>query len=353
MRAARWHGREPALKLEAVPVPVPAGTEVLVAVAAAGVCHSDVSIVDGKHPATPPLTLGHEIGGTIAAAGPLARGIEVGASVVVMPATGCGACPACRAGDEKLCSAVKVAGVHCDGGFAEYVLVAHPRQAVPLGNLDPVAATPLGCAGVIAYAAVRRALPHAGGGRGTVVLGAGGLGQYAVQIARLLVGGPVVAVDPEPAKRAIALRLGADRAVASAGAARDTLAAMTGREGADAVIDFVGTDTTLRDGAQLVGTRGALVVVGLAGGELRWSFGALAPEASVTTVMAANARDLDDVVALARAGRLSLAAERYQFAQVNDALADLRAGRVQTRAVIETALRPPPTHPTRRSDGDA
>lgn len=334
MRVARWHAGAAELAIETAPVPTPTAAQVLVKVAAAGVCHSDLNIIDGTWPANPPLTLGHEVTGWIAASGPQANIARDGTPVIVMPARGCGACRACTNGHEKLCSDVTVAGVHRDGGFAEYLLVDHARQLVELAPLDPVQAAPLGCAGVIAYAATRRALDQLRPGATVAVIGTGGLGQFAVQLVRLMGAGAVIGVDRDPAKRRLAVSLGADDAVSQAGEASGCAAGLVGRMGVDAVIDFVGASETLEAARSIVAPAGRLVVVGHGGGRLSWSFDALAPEASLTTLFAANVSDLVDVVALARAGRLQTHSTRYELSDVNEALAALRAGRVESRAVL-------------------
>jgi propanol-preferring alcohol dehydrogenase len=330
MRAARLHPGEPALRLEDVPVPEPRCDQVLVRVAGAGVCRSDLHVLDGAFAEQMrlPVTMGHEIAGRVESLGPDARGLQPGEPVAVMVGWGCGHCEWCVSGHEQLCPEGDEAGATVDGGFAEFVLVPHRRHVVALGTLDPLAATPLGCAGITAYAAVRRVRPLLEGPSTAVVIGAGGLGQFAVQLLAGLTGARVVVVDADPGKRALALELGADRAVAGE-EALELLGA-----GARAVIDLVGSDETLALAAKLVGSRGLVALVGLAGGSLPFTFAGLAPEASVATVVAGGVGDLQDVVRLAQEGRVSSRISTYPLEEVNDALADLRAGRVAGRAVL-------------------
>ena len=197
MLAARLHPGERRLRLEEVPVPEPGGAEVLVEVIGAGICRSDLHVLDGllADAVHPPVTMGHEIAGRVAAAGPLAGDVQPGDPVAVMVGWGCGHCEWCVGGREQLCPLGKEAGATADGGFAEYVLVPHRRHLIPLGSLDPLEATPLGCAALSAYAAVKRVRPCLEGRSTLVVIGVGGLGQYAVQLARVLTGAAVVAVD--------------------------------------------------------------------------------------------------------------------------------------------------------------
>ena len=336
MLAARLHAGEPRrLRLEEVPVPQPRGDQVLVRVAGAGVCRSDLHVLEGAFAelVRPPVTMGHEIAGWVETLGPDARGLKAGDPVVVMVGWGCGHCEWCVSGAEQLCDDGDEAGATVDGGFAEFVLVPHRRYLVPLGALDPVDATPLGCAGITAYAAVERVRPLLAGGAVAVVVGAGGLGQYAVQLLREA-GAAVVAVDADPGKRTLALELGAKRAVALGVEASAELAELTGGRGARAVLDFVGSDETLAFCAPAVGKRGLVVLVGLAEGVVPFTFSALAPEAALTTVVAGGIADLQAVVRLARQGRLRSRVERYPLARIDDAIADLRGGRVAGRAVL-------------------
>jgi alcohol dehydrogenase, propanol-preferring len=334
MLAARLHAGESRLRLEDVPVPEPAGDEVLVRVAAAGVCRSDLHVLDGVFDelVSPPVTMGHEIAGRVAALGGEAAGLAVGDAVAVMVGWGCGSCSWCAAGHEQLCPGGREAGATADGGFAEYVLVPHARFLVPLGALDPIEATPLGCAGITAYAAVKRVSPNLVGGGTAVFIGVGGLGGIAVQLARTLSGATLVAVDVDEKALARARELGADHAVLAGPDAAAAVRELAG--GAEAVVDFVGSDDSLALAADVVAPRGIVALLGLAGGTLPFDFFRLAPEASLTTVVAGTVRDLQEVVALARAGRVRSSIQTYPLRAVNDALDDLRHGRIAGRAVV-------------------
>jgi propanol-preferring alcohol dehydrogenase len=281
-----------------------------------------------------PVTMGHEIAGRVEAVGPEARGLEAGEPVAVMVGWGCGHCEWCVSGHEQICPGGDEAGATVDGGFAEYVLVPHRRHVVPLGDLDPLEATPFGCAALCAYAAVKRVLPHLPGGSALVLVGAGGLGQYAIQLARRLTGATVVAVDAREERLALARELGADHGVPAGPTAAAEIEELTRGRGAAAVIDFVGTDETLALAARVVARRGLVALLGLAGGSLPYGFFALAPEAAITTVVAGTILDLQEVVRIAQAGGLAARLTTYPLEDVNDALADLRAGRVEGRAVL-------------------
>jgi propanol-preferring alcohol dehydrogenase len=278
--------------------------------------------------------MGHEIAGRVEALGPDARDLEPGEPVVVMVGWGCGHCEWCVSGHEQLCPRGDEAGATLDGGFAELVLVPHRRHVVRLGDLDPLAATPFGCAALCSYAAVKRVHPYLPGGSSCVVIGAGGLGQYGIQFVRALTGAAVICVDARPEKLALARELGADHGVLADDAAADRIFELTGGRGAEAVIDFVGTDDSLALASRVVGRRGLVALLGLAGGRVPFGFDDLAPEASLTTVVAGTIADLQEVVRLAQAGRLTGRLQTYPLERINDALDDLRAGRIEGRAAV-------------------
>jgi propanol-preferring alcohol dehydrogenase len=336
MRAARLHENETRLRIEDVPVPEPVGDQVLVRVSGAGVCRSDLHVLDGMFDEMlrRPVTMGHEIAGRVEATGPDVRELEPGEPVVVMVGWGCGYCRWCVSGHEQLCFTGDEAGATVDGGFAEFVLVPHRRHVVRLGSLDPLDATPFGCAALCSYAAVKRVRPWLGAGATLVIVGIGGLGQYGVQFARRLGGARIVAVDASEERAGRALGLGADQAVVAGTSAVDEILAASGGQGADAVIDFVGTDDSLALASRAVGRRGIVALLGLAGGSVPFGFTSLAPEATLTTVVAGTVRDLQEVVEIARETALAVDLRRYELESVNDALDDLRAGRIAGRAIL-------------------
>ncbi|HEX7196389.1 MAG TPA: alcohol dehydrogenase catalytic domain-containing protein, partial [Candidatus Limnocylindria bacterium] len=180
MRAVRLHAVGEPLRAEDVALPEPTGTEIRIRVAGCGVCHTDLHVVDGIQTRVElPVTLGHEVAGWVDAMG---GGVEdappVGQAVVVHGAWGCGTCRECTGGAEQRCERSVAPGFQADGGYAEAILVPHPRHLVPLAGLDPVHAAPLADAGITPYRAVRRAEPWLLPGARVLVIGAGGLGQF-------------------------------------------------------------------------------------------------------------------------------------------------------------------------------
>lgn len=196
--------------LKDVERPTPGSDEVLLKVAGAGACHSDVGIFhefesDPNGLMTPPFVLGHENSGWAEEIGDGVTGVKKGAAYLAYGPIGCGRCSPCTRGMDTYChNASEVgylaAGLGRDGGMAEYVVVP-ARNLVPLGDADPVAAAPLADAGLTPYHAVKRALPHlAGGGRSALVIGLGGLGLIGVQVLRALTGATIIATTPSPGR---------------------------------------------------------------------------------------------------------------------------------------------------------
>jgi propanol-preferring alcohol dehydrogenase len=301
--------------------------------------------VDGRfdHLIKRPVTLGHEVSGIVDALGPLAFGLEAGEPVVVMAGWGCGSCEWCRSGREQICPDADEAGATRDGGLAEFMLVPHPRYLVPLNGIDPALATPFGCAAVTALAAVTRVMPHLRIGSTVAVLGTGGLGTYAVHYtarhytARLSPA-RVLAVDHRRSALDGALRAGAHEGVVAGPDVLTSIRAATADRGCDAVLDFVGSDESLALAAGLVARRGVVALLGLAGGRLAFDFETLAPEATLTTVVAGSVADLHEVVRLASSELPPVPQVAFALEDVQLALDELRAGRIEGRAVVVPSL---------------
>ncbi|WP_084011099.1 alcohol dehydrogenase catalytic domain-containing protein [Pseudofrankia sp. DC12] len=332
-------------------VPKPGPGEVLVAVAASGLCHSDLTMcqIPGEIGELigwrMPFTLGHEIAGTVVEAGPDAPDApdvpdvpDVGTAVALVSPTSCGRCAYCLAGRDSACpNGLAGRGYGRDGGLAPYV-VAPVRGLIPLNGLDPVAAAPLTDAGATSYHAVRRVLPVLEPGSTAVVLGAGGLGGFAIQHLKACSPARVVAVDVSPARLVTAAELGADETVPGVGddpgMTTGAIKELTGG-GAAAVLDFVGTDATIAAGIGAVRPCGAFGLVGSAGGRLRagW-YGGLPREAEVFTFQGSTIADAHAVIALAAAGRIRSLVEVFTLDQVADAYRALDEATLRGRAVV-------------------
>jgi len=336
MRAARLLPAADELVVMNLPRPTPIGSEVLVEVVGAGVCRSDIHVLDGRwdHLVQRPVTCGHEISGWVVELGPQAVGPAVGTAVAVMVGWGCGDCAWCAAGHEQLCPNGREAGSTADGGFADLVLVPDGRFLIPLGNVDPIAATPLGCAALSAYAGVMRVLPYLRQGGALAVIGCGGLGQFAIHYAARCSDATIIAVDPRPTAREQARALGAHHVFDADEVTEQQIGEFVGPLGVRATIDFVGSDQSLALAAAVTGPRGCIALMGLGGGSINVDFHSLAPEACLTTVVAGTIADLTEVVRLARVGLPPIPLTTYPLEQINEAIADLRAGRIDGRAVI-------------------
>lgn len=330
--------------LEDVPVPEPGPGEVLLKVAGAGACHSDVAIFDefeadpNNGLMEPPFILGHETSGWVEALGPGVSGIEVGSAHLVYGPIGCGHCRACSRGQDTYCEnpgdvGYMATGIGRDGGMAEY-MTAPVRNLVALGDADPVAAAPLADAGLTPYHAIKMALPKlAGGGRYALVIGLGGLGLVGVQILRAITGATVIATDLKPEAMARARELGA---VTVEGGPEQVsrIRELTRGRGVDAAFDFVGAAPTIATAQSTIAVGGAIQVVGIAGGTAQWSFFTNPYEATLTNSYWGTIEDLHDVVALYAAGLVAPDIERFTLDDALEAYRRLRDGELDARGVV-------------------
>ncbi len=338
VQLTRW---QHTAELRAVPHPEPGPGEVLLEVAGAGLCHSDLHLMQWPAGALPyelPFTLGHEVAGTVAALGRGADGIELGEPVLVYGPWGCGRCRRCSLGEEHLCESTghlrgRGCGLGRDGGLAEYVVIPSPRLLVPIGDLDPVAAAPLADAALTPYHAIRRALPLLGPGSSAVVIGVGGLGHLAVQILRALTPARVVAVDRREDALALALEAGADVALGAASVTAREVRLAAGGRGAEVVFDCVGAEPTLELAAGAVRAGGHVALLGLAGATFPMRFGAVPMETSVIFSNWGTRAELAEVVALAQRGLVHVEVERVPLSQAVSAYARLEAGEAKGRFV--------------------
>ncbi|MGY0007163.1 NAD(P)-dependent alcohol dehydrogenase [Micromonospora sp. I033] len=331
--------------LEQVEVPIPtAGPgEVLLRVGAVGACHSDLHILDapaGLYPT--PMTLGHEIAGTVDQLGSGVTGWATGDRAAVYGIIGCGRCRACLRGAENQCRVVPVGGVGLsrDGGLAEHVAVPASRL-LPVGDLDLSQAAPLTDAGLTPYHAVELARDRLRPGTSCVVIGIGGLGHMAVQILLATTAVRIIAVDTSVAALDLASRMGAHDVVQAGPDSVDRIRALVGPppDGADVVLDFVGADATVTTARQVVATGGQVLLAGLAGGTLPVRPVADEPptlpfEVAVEVPFWGTRAELQEVIALARTGQLQADVQTFPLAEAPEAYELLRRGEIHGRAVI-------------------
>jgi alcohol dehydrogenase, propanol-preferring len=347
MRAVRFTRWQNPPELVEIRTPAPGPGEVLLEVDAAGLCHSDLHIMEwpeGALPYTLPFTLGHETAGTVAALGPKATGVAVGDRVLVFSRWGCGACWHCRQGMENVCERSSAelgghgGGVGRDGGLADYMVVPSVRYLVPLGELDPVSAAPLTDAALTPYHAIKRCLPQLRPNGSAVVIGVGGIGHMAIQILRALSSLRIVAVDMREDALRLARDAGADAALPAAGLTAAELRAEVGAAGATLVLDCVAADGTLELAAGVVAQGGSLCYVGRAGGTLPVSPATLPFETTVFIPTWGTPAELLEVVALARAGAIHTEVERLTLEGAIEGYERLRRGEIVGRAVVTPRL---------------
>ncbi|MGW1738682.1 NAD(P)-dependent alcohol dehydrogenase [Nocardia sp. NPDC001965] len=330
-------GSEPALR--EIPTPRPKGEELLLRVEAAGLCRSDLHVMDsaaGSFDYPLPLTLGHEVAGTVIDAGPSADRGWIGENVVVHGIWSCGACRNCARGRENYClrlrpggSGVPIGnGLGHPGGLAEAMIVPAARYLVRAPGLDPVVCAPLADAGLTAYHAIREQRDLIDPGSVCLVVGIGGLGHLAVQILREFGAGRIVAVDNRPEARAQARRLGAD-------AVFPDICSAAAESGADLILDFAGAPDTVGQAGPALAPGGRLVVVGSAGGRLVVGKDVgLAMGWGVTAPFWGPRSDLAAVVELARRGVLHVTAQTFPLTEAVEVYRRLRAGDITGRAVL-------------------
>jgi len=342
MTAFRLPGWQEAAILTEVPVPSPGPGEVLLKVGGAGACHSDLHLMDwpeGRLPFDPPFTLGHENAGWVERLGPGVEGLRHGDPVAVYGPWGCGRCPACRRGSENYCErqaqiGARGGGLGRDGGLAEYLLVPSPRLLLPLGDLEPGDAAPLGDAALTPYHAIKRSLHHLTPGSSTVVIGIGGLGLLAVQILKAISPTRVLAVDRSSSHLEGAAEAGADVCIMPRDDAAAVVREVTQGRGADLVLDIVGTDDTLALAVACSRAEGDVTLVGLAGGTIPFSSSSQPLECSLTSTYWGSVGELHEVLDLARADLISTVVERFRLEEAPEAYARLRRGEVRGRAVV-------------------
>ncbi len=343
-----WQTTTPGGPLEKVAgeVPAPRGGEVLLKVLACGVCHSDIHLHDGGFDlghgkqlevGRPGQVLGHEIYGEVAALGPDAENVTVGERRVVFPWIGCGECPVCRRGEEQLCTPGRALGIVAPGGFADHVLVPHSRYLFDCGGVPgPLAAT-YACSGLTAYGALKKVGETAPGDE-VVIIGAGGVGMMAIQIARSAFGLDPIVVDIDETKLAAAQGLGVSRTV-HAGDSQAAKAIRKATGGASAALDFVGNEASVHFGLGCLRKGGALVVVGLFGGALNLPIPFLPMNARVIRgSYVGSLADFAELMDLVRAGKVDpIRITERPLDEATGALADLKAGRVEGRQVLVNA----------------
>jgi len=339
MKAVRLHAFHQQPVIDEVPEPTVHGPlEVLVKIGGAGVCRTDLHIIEGQwdaamHPALP-YTLGHENAGWVHEIGSAVTNVAVGDTVILHPTPTCGLCRACRAGDDMHCINNSFPGLSRDGGMAEYLLTS-ARACVKLDPATrPQDVAALADAGITAYHAVRKAIPLLYPGTTAVVIGAGGLGHIGIQCLAALTATRIIVVDRNPDALKLAEQLGARHTVVADGSQVAAVKDLTGGRGADVVLDFVAEQGAEADGWAMTAEAGSYFVIGYGGTLTIPTLDIISTERNIIGNIVGTYNDLAELMVLAQEGKVTLHTRTYPLAEAREALADLDAGRVRGRAIL-------------------
>ena len=349
MKSARIVKPKESLETQEVKTPKAKGSQVLIKVQSSGVCHSDIHLWEGGYEGIEgqflkttdrgvkyPLTPGHEIAGIVDNLGEEAQGFSKNEKVLVYPWIGEGLCPACRSGEENLCDKPRSLGVYMEGGYAEYVLVPSYRYLVKIDDeMDIDASATLSCSALTAYGAVKNTTLKPNDN--VVIVGAGGLGLMAIQLAKAVTGSKIIAMDLDDEKLRAAKKNSADNTINSK--KEDPVKVvmeLTDKIGADAVIDFVNASKTVETDMQFLRRRAKLVLVGLFGGELKLNLVSMPTRAyRLIGSYTGTLNDMIELVSLARRGVIKpLVSNRFKLNQATEALKMLKEGKILGRGVI-------------------
>jgi alcohol dehydrogenase, propanol-preferring len=357
MLSARIHKYQEPLAIDNTSKPKVHGEEVLVKVGAAGLCHSDLHLINGEWkdilPLNLPKTPGHEIAGWIEEIGesvPESAQMKEGDLVAVFGGWGCGICTYCKSGDEQLCNFPRWPGLSdYDGGYSEYIMVPTYRFLIKVGkwltsnsyNIRPEELAPLTDAGLTPYRAIKKIRHLLGPGKTIAIFGIGGLGSYAIQYAKILgQSSTVIALDRVEEKLQLAERFGADYVV-NVSKSQNIRSEIKSKlsEGkemeVDVVIDCVGADATIEDSCRILNKGGSLVVVGLFGSQIKIPLvRAVLQEYQAYGSLWGNYIELREVIELAKTGKIKHSIQKFPLNEINEAIQLLKNGRIVGRGVV-------------------
>ena len=339
MKAVRVHGYHQKVVVEEVPEPTITGPlDVIVKVGGAGVCRTDLHILEGQWEAAMgpalPYILGHENAGWVHEIGAGVTNVAVGDTVILHPTPTCGLCRACRAGQDMHCTASTFPGLGVDGGMAELLLTS-ARACVKLDPATrPQDVAALADAGITAYHAVRKAIPLLYPGTTCVVIGAGGLGHIGIQCLAALTATTIVVVDRNPEALKLAEQLGAHQMVIADGKQIASVQDLTDGLGADVVLDFVAEQGAEQDGFAMTRAGGSYYVIGYGGTLTIPTLDVISTERNIVGNIVGTYNELAELMVLAQSGRVTLHTSNYPLDAAVEALADLDAGNVRGRAIL-------------------
>jgi NAD+-dependent secondary alcohol dehydrogenase Adh1 len=339
VKAVRVHAYDEPPVIEDVPEPAIEGPlDVIVEVGGAGLCRTDLHVIEGqwaeKTGVSLPYTLGHENAGWVREVGSAVTNVAPGDAVILHPVVSCGLCRACRDGNDSHCAEPRFPGLDCDGGMAEFLRTS-ARAVVKLdAELRPADVAALADAGVTAYHAVKKAQPLLYPGTYVVVVGAGGLGHIGVQCLAAMTPAQIIAVDRSEAALALAKQLGAHHTVHAVTDPAAAVLDLTDGQGAHVVIDFVGEKGTERQSLGMLRRAGSYYVVGYGGAVEVPTIDVIFNEINVVGNLVGTYNDLVELMALSAQGQVRLRTQTYPLDAVNDAIADLDGGRLQGRGIL-------------------
>ncbi|MGJ3508149.1 NAD(P)-dependent alcohol dehydrogenase [Enemella sp. A6] len=312
--------------------------DVIVKVGAAGVCRTDLHILEGqweeKSGVTLPYTIGHENAGWIEEVGPGVTNLKKGDKVILHPLITCGLCRACRRGDDVHCENSDFPGIGCNGGYAEYLRTS-ARSCVKLSdNLEPADVAALADAGLTAQHVCAKAAKLLTASDRVVMIGAGGLGHIGIQVMKAISGAELIVVDRNEAALALAGELGADRTVLADGSHVEKVLELTDGHGAEAIIDFVGEGGATAEGKAMLRQAGNYYVVGYGENINVPTIDMVSEEISFIGNLVGSYNDLQDLMNLAARGLVTLHTQQYKLDDFQQAIDDLDAGKVRGRAIL-------------------
>ncbi|HEY7593837.1 MAG TPA: NAD(P)-dependent alcohol dehydrogenase [Actinophytocola sp.] len=339
MKAVRLHKYHQQPVIEEVPEPRATGPfDVVVKIGGAGVCRTDLHIIEEqwaeKSGVTLPYTIGHENAGWVHEVGPGVTNVDVGDTVILHPTPTCGLCPACRGGDDMHCENSAFPGIDSDGGMAEYLLTS-ARACIKLDpETRPEDVAALADAGITAYHAVRKAAPRLHPGTVCVVNGAGGLGHIGIQSLRALTACTVVVVDRNAAALDLAAEIGAHHTVLADGKHVEAVLDLTNGNGAEVVLDFVAEQGAQQDAFAMTRRNGSQFIIGYGSNIDVPTIDIISTERNIIGNLVGTYNDLAELMVLAQSGQVTLHTKKYPLESALDALADLDAGKVRGRAIL-------------------
>lgn len=339
MRAVQVVGYHSKLKMAEIPEPEIDGSfDVIVRIGGAGVCRTDIHILEGqweeKSGVTLPYTIGHENAGWVHAVGDAVTNVAVGDKVILHPLMTCGLCRACRFGDDVHCENSQFPGIDTNGGYAEYLLT-NARSVVKIDDsLEPADIAALADAGLTAYHAVAKAARATRPGDVCVMIGAGGLGHIGIQVMKAISAATIVVVDRNQAALDLALDIGADHVVLADGSQVEEVLKLTGGNGAEAVVDFVGEGGATAEGIAMLRRAGNYYVVGYGENIDVPTIDVISTEINFIGNLVGSYNDLQELMVLAARGAVTLHTTTYKLEDFQQALDDLDNGLVRGRAIL-------------------